>query len=268
MLNLHFGGISSVKMQDFTLRRHQSQPIKSKRESFVISKDGSVSAITPNITRSFSTKILRRLNSKRKSRPFSFVSSKSFKVLRDDAISPIDETLKRTQSRRERFSFVLANPDTLFQQKNASDTQLHIRYVPSSTYNLTNSSNTTHSFILRTLFSPKVDFAPMPTVYRYKSTIEPDQPMFDVNLLPDSVLNNLPNGFIMRPLCPSDYSRGFLEVLRVSGKMGYVSNQRWEERCEYLKQRAERGEEYVVVVIDEKPDRVVGVGRWTGEKGL
>jgi glucosamine-phosphate N-acetyltransferase len=72
----------------------------------------------------------------------------------------------------------------------------------------------------------------------------------------------------MRPLQKSDYSRGFLEVLRVAGKVGYVSNKRWDERCEYLKSKGDEGEEFVVVVVDEKPDRIVGVGRWTGEKGL
>jgi hypothetical protein len=36
---------------------------------------------------------------------------------------------ERTKSKRERFSFVVANPDTLFtlRHKNASDSQLHVQ---------------------------------------------------------------------------------------------------------------------------------------------
>jgi glucosamine-phosphate N-acetyltransferase len=72
----------------------------------------------------------------------------------------------------------------------------------------------------------------------------------------------------MRPLIRSDFGRGFLEVLRVTGKVGYVSQKRWDERCEWLRKRAETGDEYVLVVLDVEQDRIVGVGRWTGEKGL
>jgi glucosamine-phosphate N-acetyltransferase len=66
----------------------------------------------------------------------------------------------------------------------------------------------------------------------------------------------------------SDKDKGFLEVLRGTGKVGYVSNKRWDERCEYLYKRAEQGDEYILVIVDVACDRVVGVGRWVAERGL
>jgi glucosamine-phosphate N-acetyltransferase len=92
--------------------------------------------------------------------------------------------------------------------------------------------------------------------------------MFDQELLSDKVLVDLPPGYIMRPLCISDYSRGFLEVLRVTGKVGYVSQKRWEERCHWLRNRAQTSDEYVIVVLDVERDRIVGTGRWVCERGL
>ena len=72
----------------------------------------------------------------------------------------------------------------------------------------------------------------------------------------------------MRPLQRGDYARGFLEVLRKSGKVGYVSQARWDERCECLHVRGRTRDEYVLVVIEVESDRVVGVGRWVADRGL
>lgn len=72
----------------------------------------------------------------------------------------------------------------------------------------------------------------------------------------------------MRPLTCSDFGRGFLEVLRVTGKVGYVSQRRWEERCEWLHARGSTGDEYVLVIVDVERDRIVGTGHWVAERGL
>jgi glucosamine-phosphate N-acetyltransferase len=87
-------------------------------------------------------------------------------------------------------------------------------------------------------------------------------------MLPLNVIEDLPPGYSMRSLTRGDFARGFLEVLRVAGKVGYVSSGRWDERCEWLRKRAEEGDEYVLVIIEDKKDRVVGVGRWVAERGL
>jgi glucosamine-phosphate N-acetyltransferase len=87
-------------------------------------------------------------------------------------------------------------------------------------------------------------------------------------LLPAAVLEDLAPGYIMRPMARSDKNKGFLEVLRGTGKVGYVSNNRWDERCEYLYKRAEQGDEYILVIVDMAADKVVGVGRWAAERGL
>jgi hypothetical protein len=135
------------------------------------------------------------------------------------------------------------------------------------------------STILRTFFSPHIDFAPsQPTIYvsRHNApptpppafSLEPNSPIFNPSLLPVRVLDDLPPGYIMRPLARSDKDKGFLEVLRATGKVGYVSNKRWDERCEYLYKRAEQGDEYILVIVDFTKDKVVGVGRWVAERGL
>jgi glucosamine-phosphate N-acetyltransferase len=79
---------------------------------------------------------------------------------------------------------------------------------------------------------------------------------------------DLPAGYSMRPLTKGDYNRGFLEVLRIAGKVGYVSSARWDERCEHLRRKASDRDEYVLVIIEDKKDRVVGVGRWVADRGL
>jgi glucosamine-phosphate N-acetyltransferase len=108
----------------------------------------------------------------------------------------------------------------------------------------------------------------MPSVTPKRKPLDPDEPIFKGSALPAHVLSDLPPGYIMRPLTRADYSNGFLEVLRVTGKVGYVSQRRWDERCEYLRKRGEEGEEYVLVIVDVERDRIVGVGRLVSEKGL
>jgi glucosamine-phosphate N-acetyltransferase len=87
-------------------------------------------------------------------------------------------------------------------------------------------------------------------------------------MLPQNVILDLPAGYTMRPLTRGDYDRGFLEVLRVAGKVGYISSKRWDERCEWLQHRARECDEYIIVILEDKKDRVVGVGRWVADRGL
>jgi hypothetical protein len=134
------------------------------------------------------------------------------------------------------------------------------------------------SVILRTFFSPHIDFAPsVPALYASQrvpnpvpriSSLELDEHIFDSSLIPPSVIADLPSGYTIRSLTRGDFNRGFLEVLRVSGKIGYVSSKRWDEKCEWLRKRAEESDEYIVVILDDKRDRVVGIGRWIADKGL
>ncbi|KAF2663127.1 hypothetical protein BT63DRAFT_461513 [Microthyrium microscopicum] len=178
-----------------------------------------------------------------------------------------DSIPRRTVSRREKFVHVIANPDTLF-TKDSAQSPVESRFNPNP-----------KSVLLRTFFSPNVDFGPsLPAVYVSQrraplgpapsSDTDPDTAIFKSSHLPVHVLADLPPGYAMRPLCRSDYTRGFLEVLRVTGKVGYVSQRRWDERCIYLQKRSNDGEEYVLVVTDTDKDRIVGVGRWVGEKGF
>lgn len=134
------------------------------------------------------------------------------------------------------------------------------------------------SVFLRTFFSPNLDYAPsVPAVYASQrvpntqpvvSILATEQHIFDSTLLPSNVIADLPDGYSMRSLTRGDYNRGFLEVLRVAGKVGYVSSKRWDERCEWLRKRAEECDEYIVVILEDQKNRVVGVGRWVADRGL
>jgi glucosamine-phosphate N-acetyltransferase len=136
-----------------------------------------------------------------------------------------------------------------------------------------------NSVILRSFFAPHVDFAPsvsrqyasrrvITSSSQAPTSIDADGHIFDASLLPSKVIADLPAGYSMRPLTQADYERGFLEVLRASGKVGYVNSARWHERCEWLRKKAVEREEYVLVIVEDKPNRVVGVGTWRAEKGL
>jgi glucosamine-phosphate N-acetyltransferase len=61
----------------------------------------------------------------------------------------------------------------------------------------------------------------------------------------------------MRPLCRSDYHRGYMEVLRVVGRTGWIGEDIWEERCEWLRSRSDT---YFVLVVVDSEDRVVASG--------
>jgi glucosamine-phosphate N-acetyltransferase len=107
----------------------------------------------------------------------------------------------------------------------------------------------------------------VPTAAKPSRVVDPDAPIFGESLIPEHIIQGLPSGYMMRSLRRTDFGRGFLDVLRVAGKVGYVNQRRWEDRMDHLTRRSACGEEYVLVVIDEK-DRVIGTGRWRGEKGL
>ncbi|KAF2097787.1 glucosamine 6-phosphate N-acetyltransferas-like protein, partial [Rhizodiscina lignyota] len=69
---------------------------------------------------------------------------------------------------------------------------------------------------------------------------------------------SLPEGYSVRPLCKSDYHKGYLDVLRVQEKVGWVSESVWDERCEWLHDMG-NGTYYTVVICD-KGERCVAVG--------
>ena len=89
-----------------------------------------------------------------------------------------------------------------------------------------------------------------------------DQPIFSTHLVSPNVAANLPNGYQIRPLCCEDYDRGYMDVMRLVGETGWVSECKWRERCEWLRSMSST---YFIVVITEQyrngtDERVVASG--------
>jgi glucosamine-phosphate N-acetyltransferase len=118
-----------------------------------------------------------------------------------------------------------------------------------------------NSKLARTFFgSGRVDFgsgAPLAPPTPPTPLPDPDLPIFNPGLISEKVLADLPEGYDMRPLCRSDYHRGYMEVLRVIGRSGWIGEDIWEERCEWLRSRTDT---YFVLVVIDASDRVVASG--------
>ena len=69
----------------------------------------------------------------------------------------------------------------------------------------------------------------------------------------------------MRPLQRTDYSAGFLDVLKVLTTVGDISEEKWMERYDWM---AKRGDEYFVLVICDGDEKVVGTGTVVVERKL
>ncbi|KAJ5632654.1 Acyl-CoA N-acyltransferase [Penicillium lividum] len=94
------------------------------------------------------------------------------------------------------------------------------------------------------------------------STITPvtdleDGPLFPSTLISPEVISLLPTDYTIRPLRRSDYQRGYLDVLRVLTTVGEISEEKWDERFDWIKSR---NDEYYMLVVCDGADRVVGTG--------
>ncbi|OCK78647.1 acyl-CoA N-acyltransferase [Lepidopterella palustris CBS 459.81] len=85
---------------------------------------------------------------------------------------------------------------------------------------------------------------------------DPHAALFSPSLISPSVLAALPEGYTCRPLQRADYHNGFLDVLRVLTTVGDISEEKWNERFEWM---ARRGDEYFLLAITDGT-KVVGTG--------
>lgn len=88
-----------------------------------------------------------------------------------------------------------------------------------------------------------------------------DKPLFSTSLISPTVSAALPEGYIIRPLQRSDYTRGFLDVLRVLTTVGDITAEAWDKRYDWMEQRS--GEYFVLCVVDtSRPEgnSIVGTG--------
>jgi len=122
--------------------------------------------------------------------------------------------------------------------------------------------------IIRTFFSNSLDIAPsapaaLPTPLT--PILDTDLPLFNSDLISQQVSSDLPKGYSIRPLCRSDYGRGFMDVARAIGKTGCVGEDMWDVRCEWLRQNTET---YFILVILDPDDIVVASGTILFERKL
>jgi len=89
--------------------------------------------------------------------------------------------------------------------------------------------------------------------------------LFHPSLIPQSVINDLPIGYSMRPITASDYERGVLEVLKVLTTVGDIPKEDFEAQFNYWHKH---NDTYFTVVILNEFDRVVAVGSVIVEKKL
>jgi glucosamine-phosphate N-acetyltransferase len=96
-----------------------------------------------------------------------------------------------------------------------------------------------------------------------------EAPLFSPTLISPTVQEALPEGYKCRPLQRSDYKSGFLDVLRVLTTVGEISEEKWNERYEWMSQR---GDQYfLLVILDESrpvESRIVGTGALIVERKL
>ncbi|KAJ5092563.1 Acyl-CoA N-acyltransferase [Penicillium alfredii] len=88
-------------------------------------------------------------------------------------------------------------------------------------------------------------------------TADPDEPLFPSTLISPDVISLLPTDYSIRPLRRSDYSRGYLDVLRVLTTVGEISDEQWNKRYDWI---ASRNDEYYMLVVCDGTHRVVGTG--------
>jgi len=86
-----------------------------------------------------------------------------------------------------------------------------------------------------------------------------EQGLFSTDLISPDVAASLPEGYCIRSLRKSDYTAGFLDVLRVLTAVGDISPQRFEERYNWM---VGQDGYYILVVEDTSGDnnKIVGTG--------
>jgi glucosamine-phosphate N-acetyltransferase len=89
--------------------------------------------------------------------------------------------------------------------------------------------------------------------------------LFSTDLISPTIVAQLPSTYTLRALQKSDYSRGFLDCLRVLTTVGDITEAQWDERYEWIASQGKGG--YYLLVIDDG-ERVVGTGALIVERKL
>ncbi|KAI9774437.1 MAG: Glucosamine-phosphate N-acetyltransferase-like protein, partial [Candelina submexicana] len=82
-------------------------------------------------------------------------------------------------------------------------------------------------------------------------------PLFSPTLISPTVSSSLPENYTLRPLQQSDFHAGFLDILRVLTTVGDVTEEKWNERYEWMRKR---NDEYYLLCVVNGEGKVVGTG--------
>lgn len=85
-----------------------------------------------------------------------------------------------------------------------------------------------------------------------------DPPLFASDLIDEEVIHQIPQGFILRPIHSSDFSKGYLQALAHLTFVGTISKKLFVERLAYYCTIPDTY--YLVVVEDIERKKIVGCG--------
>jgi glucosamine-phosphate N-acetyltransferase len=97
------------------------------------------------------------------------------------------------------------------------------------------------------------------------SSSTPEEGLFTSDLVSPIIAAQLPSTYTIRALRKSDYARGFLDCLKVLTVVGDISEQKWDERYNWMNTLGKGG--YYILVIDDG-SRIVGTGALIVERKL
>ena len=89
--------------------------------------------------------------------------------------------------------------------------------------------------------------------------------LFDPSFISPAISATFDDPLTIRPLERSDFAKGFLDCLRVLTWIGDVSEERFNERYDWMDTQAKGG--YYILVIDDGT-RIVGTGALIVERKL
>lgn len=176
--------------------------------------------------------------------------------------------MQRSMSTRQKIVRAITNPDQIFQR------DPNVSPPPTSKFD---SAKLNESKFARALFSPGIDVgvSNQPVLSsineNVKEPLDAEEPLWPPYLLEGFLMQcaanfSLPEGYSVRPLSKADYHKGYLDVLRVQEKVGWIGEKEWDERCEWLYEKGQ-GTYYTVVICD-KGERVVAIGTLLIERKL
>src|SRR6478609_8754792 len=85
-----------------------------------------------------------------------------------------------------------------------------------------------------------------------------DSTLFPIDFISATVRNSVRAPFVMRPICPSDYDKGVLNVLGNLTTVGNITRDQFYSRFSYFKKHSH---EYFIIVIENVPvGKIVACG--------